>query len=97
MRLTASDNKKTKLQFSKRLSIVDTISWLILTVSICALLAFGRAEIAQYCVSIQTTITAAYVSLRLGYTGKAAIENYKKISNTIKDLSSEDDEDDSCG
>jgi hypothetical protein len=33
-----------------------------------------------------TTATAAYVSLRLGYTAKAGVENYKKISQTYTEI-----------
>lgn len=46
----------------------------------------ARPEIAQYCVSIFTTSTAAYVSLRLGYTAKAGVENYKKIAKTYNQV-----------
>lgn len=71
--------------FSKRLTVVDTVSWtLMVLLLIVAILLVPSA--ATYCVNLATTITAAYVSLRLGYTGKAAIENYKKINNTMTRL-----------
>lgn len=38
-----------------------------------------RTDIATYCVNIIESITAVYISLRLGYTGKAAWENHLKI------------------
>jgi hypothetical protein len=41
-------------------------------------------SLAPYCISIFQATTAAYVSLRLGYTAKAGVENYKKISATYK-------------
>ena len=31
-------------------------------------------------------MTTAYVSLRLGYTAKAGVENYKKIAQTYKEV-----------
>ena len=33
-------------------------------------------------------MTTAYVSLRLGYTAKAGVENYKKIAQTYKEITS---------
>lgn len=33
-------------------------------------------------------MTTAYVSLRLGYTAKAGVENYKKIAQTYKEVTS---------
>lgn len=75
-----------KNTFSKKLTIIDTISWTLLVLILMAVMLFVPA-IANYVVNFATTITAAYVSLRLGYTGKAAMENYKKISATVRDLS----------
>ena len=40
--------------------------------------------LAEYCVSIFGGATAAYVSLRLGYTAKAGVENYQKINSTVR-------------
>lgn len=46
-------------------------------------------ELATYCVSLFTTGTAAYVSLRLGYTAKAGVENYRKISATYAEMNND--------
>lgn len=43
-----------------------------------------QPALAEYCVNIFSAATAAYVSLRLGYTAKAGVENYKKISSSYK-------------
>jgi len=42
------------------------------------LASFGSSALAG--------VTTVYVSLRLGYTAKAGIENYKKISETYKEI-----------
>lgn len=78
----SSKNKQQFFSFSKRLTIFDVISWTIITLALIALM-FLMPGTATYCVSMQTTITAAYVSLRLGYSGKALVQNYKKISNAM--------------
>ena len=77
--------KKKPLEFSKKLTIVDIIIWAIIAV-ILTIVMIVRPEIAQYCVSFFTTSTAAYVSLRLGYTAKAGVENYKKIARNYNQV-----------
>ena len=76
---------KKKLEFSKRLTIVDIICWGFIT-ALLLVVMLVQPGLAQYCVSIFTTATAAYVSLRLGYTAKAGVENYKKISQTYTEI-----------
>ena len=76
---------KKKLEFSKRLTIVDIICWGFITTLLLVVMLI-QPGLAQYCVSIFTTATAAYVSLRLGYTAKAGVENYKKISQTYTEI-----------
>lgn len=41
--------------------------------------------------------TTAYVSLRLGYTAKAGVENYQKIHNAYKEITIDSDTDDMNG
>ena len=53
---------------------------------------FADSTLAQYCVNIFTTATAAYVSLRLGYTAKAGVENYAKIRKTYTEINSNSDD-----
>lgn len=77
------------MEFSKKLTIVDIIAWAVFSLVLLVVLIV-RPEVAQYCSSIFTTATAAYVSLRLGYTAKAGVENYKKISNTYKEIANAD-------
>ena len=77
--------KKKKLEFSKRLTIVDIVCWSFIT-ALLLVVMLVQPSLAQYCVNIFTTATAAYVSLRLGYTAKAGVENYKKISQTYTEI-----------
>ena len=81
--------KSKKLEFSKKLTIVDIVLWGIVTLLLLIVMLI-RPELATYCNNIFTTTTAAYVSLRIGYTAKAGVENYKKISQTYKELAPEE-------
>ena len=65
--------------------MIDIIIWAITAVAL-LIVMLVRPAIAEYCVSIFTTATAAYVSLRLGYTAKAGVENYKKIAKTYNQV-----------
>ena len=42
------------------------------------------------------TFATVYVSVRLGYAAKSGVENYKKISNAMKENSSCCSEESSC-
>lgn len=79
--------KKTskKLEFSKKLSIVDIICWAVITVLL-LIVMLVQPSLASYCVGIFNASTAAYVSLRLGYTAKAGVENYKKIAQNYTNI-----------
>lgn len=77
--------QKSKLEFSKRLTIVDIICWAVITILLLVVMLF-QPGIATYCVNIFNAATAAYVSLRLGYTAKAGVENYKKISQNYQEI-----------
>ena len=48
-----------------------------------------QPSLADPCINIFGGATAAYVSLRLGYTAKAGVENYKKISASYRNINDE--------
>lgn len=50
------------------------------------IITLAEPSLAQYTGSMFTTATAAFVSLRLGYTAKAGVENYNKIRNTYSSI-----------
>lgn len=77
--------KKTPLEFSKRLTIVDIFVYIILTIVLLIVLLI-RPELGAFAQNIFAYMTTAYVSLRLGYTTKAGVENYKKIAQTYKEV-----------
>lgn len=66
---------------------------------------FFQPELETFAQTIFAYLTTTYVSLRLGYTAKAGVENYKKIAENYKaiaelapdnssdDCESNDDED----
>lgn len=72
-----------KMEFSKKLTIVDITSWLFLCLMLLIILLL-KPELGNYVQSLFTYITTAYVSLRLGYTAKAGVENYKKITESFR-------------
>lgn len=88
--------KKKKLEFSKKLTIVDIICWSIISLVLLVIMLI-QPDVATYCVSIFNVETAAYVSLRLGYTAKAGVENYKKIASTYSSLASINEESETNG
>ncbi len=52
--------------------------------------------LGEFAETIFAYLTTAYVSLRLGYTAKAGVENYKKIAENYKsiaELASDKEED----
>lgn len=53
---------------------------------------FINPALGVYIKDIFAYLTTAYVSLRLGYTAKAGIENYKKIAMTFKELAGDNSE-----
>lgn len=75
--------KPKKMEFSKQLTIIDICCWTIVTL-VLLIVMLVMPTLAEYCVSIFGGATAAYVSLRLGYTAKAGVENYQKISSTVR-------------
>ena len=75
--------KPKKIEFSKQLTIIDICCWTIITL-VLLIVMLVMPTLAEYCVSIFGGATAAYVSLRLGYTAKAGVENYQKINSTVR-------------
>lgn len=88
--------KKRKLEFSKKLTVVDIITWGVITILLLVVMLV-QPSLATYCVGIFNATTAAYVSLRLGYTAKAGVENYKKISQTYTEIAAPANEVESNG
>ena len=62
-------------EHSKKLTIIDTIIYIILMIAILVLMMV-RIELCLYLKDIIGYITTAYVALRATYGTKAAIENY---------------------
>ena len=88
--------RKPPLDFSKKLKIVDIIVYACLSLAVLAILIF-RPELGTFAQNFFAYLTTAYVSLRLGYTAKAGVENYKKIAENYKaiaELATEDEEED---
>jgi len=54
-----------------------------------------KPELGTFARDIFAYLTTAYVSLRLGYTAKAGVENYKKIAQTYKEITDLEDSSDS--
>lgn len=75
--------RKQPLEFSKKLTIADDIGYIFLALGILAILVL-QPELGTFAQNIFAYLTTAYVSLRLGYTAKAGVENYKKISENYK-------------
>jgi hypothetical protein len=62
-------------------------------------LLFFNPELEAFAGTIFAYLTTTYVSLRLGYTAKAGVENYKKIAENYKAIAElmptdEEEEDD---
>lgn len=100
---TCSNKRKRPLEFSKKLTVIDVIAWVFLSLIIFGILLF-RPELGLFAQNIFAYLTTAYVSLRLGYTAKAGVENYKKIAENYKaiaeltpDSCEPSDENDSLG
>ena len=76
-----------QIEFSKRLTVIDIVAWVFLSICLLIVLLF-RPELGTFLQNIFAYLTTAYVSLRLGYTAKAGVENYKKIAQTYKEVTS---------
>lgn len=76
------------MEFSKILAIIDTAVWVLLCIAALILLCIFPQS-ASYFSSILTTISTSFVAVRLAYSAKSGVENYKKISNQLQSLSNE--------
>ena len=56
---------------------------MVLSLVVLCILLF-KPELGTFAQNIFAYLTTAYVSLRLGYTAKAGVENYKKIAENYK-------------
>ena len=79
--------KQQQIEFSKKLTIIDIVAWVFLSICMLFILIL-RPELGTFVQNIFAYLTTAYVSLRLGYTAKAGVENYKKIAQTYKEVTS---------
>lgn len=79
-------------EHSKKLTVIDTAIYCMLMVIVLTITVIWP-ELADHMQSICGYITSAYVALRTGYGAKSAIENWKKISNTIATVEIDDEED----
>ena len=86
--------KSSKLEHSKLLTYIDVIAWMIISIALLAIL-LNKPELGVFVQNIFAYSTTAYVSLRLGYTAKAGVENYQKIHSAYKETI--DEEKDSNG
>lgn len=81
-------------EHSKKLTVIDTAIYCMLMIIVLTITVIWP-DLADHMQSICGYITSAYVALRTGYGAKSAIENWKKISNSITTTTmSEDDEED---
>lgn len=80
-------------EHSKRLTVVDTIIYVIFIAALIALTAV-KVELAEPYVKIVSYLTTAYVALRATYGIKSGLENYKKISSSFNEARLGIDEDD---
>ena len=92
----SQDERKSVLEFSKKLAYIDVISWMIICIVLLILL-FKEPMLGTYIQNLFAYATTAYVSLRLGYTAKAGVENYQKIHNAYKEITIDGDTDDMNG
>ena len=79
----SQQKRKRPLEFSKKLTIIDVITWVFLSLVLLVILLL-KPELGAFAQNIFAYLTTAYVSLRLGYTAKAGVENYKKIAENYK-------------
>lgn len=78
-------------EFSKKMVVLDTICYVTFTI-VCILLVIFVPSFIAICPDLVTILTTGFVSLRLGYSAKATVENYKKLSSTFSNQSAEKEE-----
>lgn len=89
----SQEQKQPKIEHSKLLTYIDVITWVVLC-SILLILLYNKSELGTFVQNIFAYVTTAYVSLRLGYTAKAGVENYQKIHSAYRQLDSDNDNSD---
>lgn len=84
----------SQMEFSKKMAIFDTIYYIVF-ILISVTLAIIWPAFAAICPDLITIFTTGLITLRLGYTAKAGLENLNKIRANFKAIrNSEDDEED---
>ena len=78
--------RKPPLEFSKKLTIADIIVYVVIALVLLTILFLNPESLGEFAQTIFAYLTTAYVSLRLGYTAKAGVENYKKIAENYKSI-----------
>lgn len=91
--VNSTAQKSSKLEHSKLLTYIDVIAWMLISIALLAIL-LNKPELGVFVQNIFAYSTTAYVSLRLGYTAKAGVENYQKIHNSYKEIIPEKEEND---
>lgn len=77
----------SQMEFSKKMAIFDTIYYIVFII-VSITLAIVWPAFAAICPDLVTIFTTGLITLRLGYTAKAGIENYKKIERSMRDYNS---------
>lgn len=73
----------SQMEFSKKMAIFDTIYYIIFIIASITL-AIAWPAFAAICPDLVTIFTTGLITLRLGYTAKAGVENYKKIERSMR-------------
>ena len=71
------------------MAIFDTIYYIIFIIASITL-AIVWPSFAAICPDLVTIFTTGLITLRLGYTAKAGIENYKKIERSMRERTYDD-------
>lgn len=77
----------SQMEFSKKMAIFDTIYYIVFII-VSITLAIVWPAFAAICPDLVTIFTTGLITLRLGYTAKAGIENYKKIERSMRNSNS---------
>lgn len=73
----------SQMEFSKKMAIFDTIYYIVFIIA-SIILAITWPAFAAICPDLVTIFTTGLITLRLGYTAKAGVENYKKIERSMR-------------
>ena len=80
-----------QMEYSKKLAFLDTVIYVALTVAAIILSIFNPAFLGIL-PNLITIFSTSLVTLRLGYTAKSGIENYKKIQASMRGETREEEE-----